>query len=66
MTAVDPSAAQVMSLANDLMASRAQVQKLRKTVWGLMALVHSQQATNRALTDLVDALLTAEPGDGHP
>jgi hypothetical protein len=30
-----------------------------------MALVHSQQATNRALTDLLDVLLTAEPGDGY-
>lgn len=64
MTAVDPSAAQVMSLANDLMIARGQVQKLRKTVWGLMVLVHSQQAANRALTDLVDTLLTAEP-DGY-
>ncbi len=65
MTAVDPGAASVMSLANDVLVARAQVQKLRKTVWGLMMVIHSQQAANRALTDLVDALLTAEPGDGY-
>jgi hypothetical protein len=61
---VDPGAASVMSLANDLMIARDQVQKLRKTVWGLMAVIHSERAVNRALTDLLDELLTAEPGDG--
>ena len=39
--------------------------RLQKRVWGLMMVIHSQQAANRALTDLVDALLTAEPGDGY-
>lgn len=65
MTAVDPAAASVMSLANDLMVSQDRVRRLQKRVWGLMMVIHSQQAANRALTDLVDALLTAEPGDGY-
>lgn len=64
MTAVDPSAAATMSLANDLMIARNKVQKLRKTVWGLMAVIHSERAVNRALVDLLDELLTAEP-DGY-
>ncbi len=64
MTAVDPGAASVMSLANDLMASQDRVRRLQRRVWGLMMVIHSQQATNRALADLVDTLLTAEP-DGY-
>jgi hypothetical protein len=63
--AVDPGAASVMSLANDLMVSRDQVRRLQKRVWGLMMVIHSQQATNRALMDLLDTWLTAEPGDGY-
>jgi hypothetical protein len=62
VTAVDPGAAWVMSLANDLMVARGQVRRLQRRIWGLMVVVHSQQATNRALADLVYSLLTAEPG----
>jgi hypothetical protein len=47
------------------MIARGQVQKLRKPVWGLMAVIHSERATNRAWVDLLDELLTAEPGDGY-
>ena len=65
MTAVDPGAASVMSLANDLMISRDQVRRLQRRVWGPMMVIHSQQAANRALADLVDSILTAEPGDGY-
>jgi len=64
VTAVDPGAASVMSLANDLMVSQDRVRRLQRRVWGLMVVVHSQQATNRALADLLDELLTAEP-DGY-
>lgn len=64
MTAVDPSAAATISLANDLMIARNQVRRLQKRVWALMSLVHTQQAANRCLVDLLDEILTAEPGDG--
>ena len=64
MAVVDPGAASVMSLANDLMIARNQVQKLRKTVWALMSLVNAERNTNRCLVDLLDELLTAEP-DGY-
>lgn len=62
---IDPGAASVMSLANDLMIARDQVRHLRKQLWALMAVVHSERATNRVLVDLLDELLTAEPGDGY-
>ena len=55
-----------MSLANDLMILPQPGPAPAETGLGTAGpVIHSQQATNRALADLVDSILTAEPGDGY-
>ena len=39
--------------------------RLRKQLWALMAVLNAERSTNRCLVDLLDELLTAEPGDGY-
>ena len=63
--AVDPAALQVMGLSSELLREQDRVRRLRKQLWALMVVVHSERAVNRALLDLPDELLTAEPGDGY-
>jgi hypothetical protein len=58
---IDPSAAQVMTMASELMVSRDTIRRQRTTIWGLVAALRASQQAQVAMADLLDQVLA---GDG--
>ena len=58
VTTVDASAERLMRLSSELLASQDQVRCLRKRVWGLAVVLRAERATNAALVDLLDSVLS--------
>jgi hypothetical protein len=63
LTGIDPSTLLLMRVSRDLMAAQDVIQRQRKQLAAMAAVLRTQQVSMTAMVDLVDALLS-EPGDG--
>ena len=55
---LEPGAERLMRLSSELLASQDRVRALRKRVWGLAVVLRAERATNAALVDLLDSVLS--------
>lgn len=60
MAMIDPSAAQTMELASDLMTAKTVIAKQRRVIWSLVAALRASEQQQAAMADLVDSILDAD------
>ena len=57
MVLIDPSAAQTMELASQVLIRNDVIARQRRTIWALVAALRSEQQAKVALVDLLDQVL---------
>lgn len=60
---LDLGALQVMSMASEIMKTRAVVKQQRSIIWGLMTIIRAERRTNAELLSLLESMLGNEFGD---
>ena len=56
MATIDGSAAEVMHLSSELLATRNVVKRQRAMIWALVTVTRAERATNTELVNLVDSI----------